>query len=427
MERKRLVRCAVLMLSVLISACENPDSEKSYAEVRIGFRQKEFSTKAIEPDENTIHDANILVFDRNGMLEYAIWCDKTDIADGIELKLLDGKEYRFMACVNFGYEITATTLEEMIEHRYHMAYPDEYQRGIPMSADTGLICIENDSQITLDLKRMMSKISLRIDRRKLSETVEMKVRSVTIGNCPKSASVFKSNTVEGLDDCFSLGFHRNAEECTPLNQLADKGISKEISLYMFENIQGSFSKTDIIQDSEKVFEKDDPRQYSCSYIEILMDYVSPQWKSIEEGLIYRFYLGEDKNNLDVERNCHYRITICPENDGLSEDSWRVDKTHIVPTGPVSFSSWPESYILGDIGDKIHIGCTFTPSYAPFDVGIEYMMEDKARGIYDFDIDPDGHGATLTLTGPGRGLIYMEVGEPVNEAAMWIIEVNLPDS
>ena len=196
---------------------------------------------------------------------------------------------------------------------------------------------------------------------------------------------------------------------------------------MFENIQGSFSKTDIIQDSEKVFEKDDPRQYSCSYIEILMDYVSPQWKSIEEGLIYRFYLGEDKNNLDVERNCHYRITICPENDGLSEDSWRVDKTHIVPTGPVSFSSWPESYILGDIGDKIHIGCTFTPSYAPFDVGIEYMMEDKARGIYDFDIDPDGHGATLTLTGPGRGLIYMEVGEPVNEAAMWIIEVNLPDS
>lgn len=427
MERKRLVRCAILMLSMLISACGNPDSEKSYAEIRIGFRQEIFSTKAIDPDENAIHDANILAFDRNGMLEYAIWCKEAEIADGIELKLLDGKEYRFMACVNFGYEITATTLEEMLEHRYYMAYPDEYQRGIPMSADTGLIRIENDSQIILDLKRMMSKISLRIDRRKLSETVEMKVRNVTIGNCPKSASAFKSNSVEGLEDCFSLGFHRNAEECSSLNQLAEKGISKEISLYMFENIQGSFSETGINRDGEKVFEKDDPRQYSCSYIEIQMDYVSPQWKSVDDGLIYRFYLGEDKNNLDVERNCHYRITICPENDGLTEDSWRVDKTHIVPTGPVSFSSWPESYILGDIGDKIHIGCTFTPSYAPFDVGIEYMMEDKARGIYDFDIDPDGHGATLTLTGPGRGLIYMEVGEPVNEAAMWIIEVNQPDS
>ena len=56
-----------------------------------------------------------------------------------------------------------------------------------------------------------------------------------------------------------------------------------------------------------------------------------------------------------------------------------------------------------------------------------MMDDKKEGIYDFEIDEDGHGAVLTLTGPGRGLIYMEAGEPVNEAAMWIIEVNLPGS
>ena len=56
-----------------------------------------------------------------------------------------------------------------------------------------------------------------------------------------------------------------------------------------------------------------------------------------------------------------------------------------------------------------------------------MIDDRNEGIYDFEIDEDGHGAVLTLTGPGRGLIYMEVGEPVNEAAMWIIEVNLPDS
>ena len=94
---------------------------------------------------------------------------------------------------------------------------------------------------------------------------------------------------------------------------------------------------------------------------------------------------------------------------------------------MSFSSWPESYIRGNIGDKIHLGCTFTPAFATFDIGMEELMEDKQNGIYDFEVDKDGHGVTLTLTGPGRGLVYMEVGEPVNEAAMWIIEVNLPDS
>ena len=75
---------------------------------------------------------------------------------------------------------------------------------------------------------------------------------------------------------------------------------------------------------------------------------------------------------------------------------------------------------------MHIGCSFTPSFAPFEIGMEELMEDKANGIYDFKIDDDGHGVSLTLTGPGRGLVYMEVGEPVNKAAMWVIEVNLPD-
>ena len=212
-----------------------------------------------------------------------------------------------------------------------------------------------------------------------------------------------------------------------MNEYSEKGISREISVYLFENLQGRFNEKGIGSDDEKVFSPDDPRKDLCSYIEISMDYISSEHKSLEKGLIYRFYLGEDRNSLDVERNCHYRITVCPEDDGLKGDGWRVDKEDIVKIEPVSFTCWPESYIRGDIGDRIHIGCTFTPSYAPFDVGLEYMMDDKKEGIYDFEIDEDGHGAVLTLTGPGRGLIYMEAGEPVNEAAMWIIEVNLPGS
>ena len=54
-----------------------------------------------------------------------------------------------------------------------------------------------------------------------------------------------------------------------------------------------------------------------------------------------------------------------------------------------------------------------------------MEDDKAEGIYDYEIDEDGRGAVLTLTGPGRGLIYMEAGDPINDAALFIIEVNLP--
>ena len=307
-----------------------------------------------------------------------------------------------------------------------MTYPDEYKEGIPMTGDTGLIRIEDGEKISIELIRLMAKISLRIDRRKLSDDVEMEVRSVNIGNCPKSAMAFGKSSVEDHDGCFSSGFYRNAEECSPLNEMAETGISKTVSVYMLENMQGKFSDEDITEDSDKILDDKDPRQETCSYIELSIDYISPDWESQGKGLIYRFYLGEDRNNLDVERNCHYRITVCPEDDGIKEDSWRIDKSDLVYSGPVSFSSWPESYIRGNVGDKVHIGCAFTPSFAPFDIGMEELMEDKANGIYDFETDEDGHGVTLTLTGPGRGLVYMEVGDPVNEAAMWVIEVNLPD-
>ena len=102
----------------------------------------------------------------------------------------------------------------------------------------------------------------------------------------------------------------------------------------------------------------------------------------------------------------------------------MDKSGIRYTGKPKLVQYPGDYIRGDIGDIIHIGCMLTPSYAPFDVGIEYLEEDRTAGIYDYEIDPDGHGVTLTLKKPGRGLIYMEAGEPINDAALFLIEVNL---
>ena len=174
-----------------------------------------------------------------------------------------------------------------------------------------------------------------------------------------------------------------------------------------------------------VFEDHDPRQDICSYIELELEYEYEDLGTREKPLIYRFYLGENRTSLNIERNCHYHINICPHDDGLNGDGWRVDKSGIEFIGTPGLVEYPESYIIGDIGDKIHLGCLLTPSYAPFDIGISYLEADKAAGIYDYTIDDDGHGVTLTLKSPGTGLIYMEAGEPINDSALFIIEVNLP--
>lgn len=419
-KRKLSDHILTIIATFALYSCGNTLETRSH-EVLIRFDGGMMTTRAFDPDENLISDISLMIFDESGAAEDCFWLPggKKECT----ARLIMDKEYTFCACANFGYQVYADRIEELEEITVHMAYPDEYREGIPMYA-MEKIRITGEPEVDISLKRLMAKISLRMDRSRLSEDVEMNIRSVRIGNCPRMSKVFTDSHVRGTDDCFPAGFTRGALEVSDLNVNESKGLSKEISLYMLENMQGEMERT-VMADSDKVFDKNDPMRERCSFIEIEMDYISDKFYSNSKGLIYRFYLGEDKRSLDVERNCHYHITVTPEDDGLSDDGWRVDRSDLTDYGLVSFAGYPSSYIQGDIGDKIHIWCEFSPWNAPFDVGVSYMEDDKAEGIYDYVIDEDGHGAVLTLTGPGTGLIYMEAGDPINDAALFIIEVNLP--
>lgn len=428
MERKRWIRCIVLIIisavyPLLIGCTDNLENNAERF-VSIRFSTDNLACRSMDPEEEKISDISLWVFDEYGKLEESIWLEQSH-GKPCNLSLLVGKKYRVISCANFGYKIQISDITSLEDIRFHLAYPDEYRNGIPMMADTDYITLPKDGVITLKFIRLMSKISIQMDRSRLSYDVKMNVCGIKIGNCPRSASVFRESRARNADDCFPLGFNKEGEECYVLNTTKSNGLSYPISLYMLENMQGKFSETPISNDYEKIFETYDPRQETCSYIELDIDYLSSDKVSKDGYLKYRFYLGEDLNDLSVERNCHYQITVRPEDDGLKEDSWRVDKRYISSTLSPTFSYYPDSYIRGDIGDIVHLGCRFTPSDAPFDVGLEYMENDKKEGIYDYVIDADGHGATITLTGPGSGLIYMSVGPPVNDAALWFIEVNQP--
>lgn len=421
MERKGRLRNNILKIlsyCVIAHACSQ---EAEMTKVTINFHKAEVSVRSVGPDEVKITDISLMIFDESGNAEDCIWLPSGKTSYSTDL--LINKKYTFCACANFGHQVYADHIEELQEISFYMAYPDEYREGIPMAAKEEILITEN-CKIEISLKRLMARISLRMDRSRLDEDVEMYVSSVRIGNCPRYVKPFIDSRIEDENEVFPVGFHLNDLQSADLNYNVGQGLSREVSLYMFENMQGEMGHT-IHSDSDKVFDKDDPRSRTCSFIEMRIDYLSSQKISGEEGLIYRFYLGADRNNFDVVRNTHYRITVTPENDGLNENSWRVDTSDLEAVGSSYFKAYPSDYIIGDIGDKIHIWCEFSPSTAPFDVGISYMEDDKAEGIYDYEIDSDGHGAILTLTGPGRGLIYMEAGAPVNDAALFIIEVNQP--
>lgn len=421
MERKGRLRNNILKLAsyaAMICGCSKAPEQ---AMIRINFHEADVPVRSMSPDEDKITDISLIIFDESGHAEDCIWLTRGSRTCTTELVI--DKKYTFCACANFGYQIYASHIEELQDIRYHLAYPDEYREGIPMAAVKEVLITE-ECIVDIDLQRLMAKISLRMDRSRLDRDVEMNVRSARIGNCPRYVKPFTNSKIEDHDDTFPTGYLLNDIQTAELNYNIGEGLSSEVSLYMLENMQGP-ADGNITHDSEKVFEQKDKRSEMCSYIEMEIEYLSSEKASGEKGLIYRFYLGEDRNSFDVERNTHYHITVTPENNGLNDDGWRVDKSGLKDRGPAYLRAYPSDYIRGDIGDQVHIWCEFSPASAPFDVGISYMEDDKAEGIYDYRIDTDGHGATLTLTGPGRGLIYMEAGEPVNDAALFIIEVNQP--
>ena len=421
MGRQGRIFCIVLS-ALLATGCAWTDMpEEKKVLCRIAVNDGDYASKAMDPDEERISDVSIMIFDERGDAEECLWLQNGQTTT--EVSLVVGKRYSFRACANFGYRTYADHIDELDETIYYMAYPDEYSQGMPMYAEIDNIRIGEDASVELKLQRLMAKISLRMDRRRLSEGVEMNVLGVRIGNCPKSVKVFGKNTVSSHDQCFGMGFSRDDVQTAVLNTIRQDDISGTVTLYMLENMQGDIEGP-IDSDAEKVFGEQDHRRDICSYIEMDIEYLSHE-KYSERPLVYRFYLGDSMTNLDVERNCHYMITVCPEDDGLKGDGWRVEKSGIADLGPTYIKPNPSQYVRGKIGDKVHIGCKVSPQNTPFDVGENYMKDDNKTGIYDYEIDPDGHGAVLTLTGPGRGWIYMEAGAPVDRGVLFVIEVDLP--
>lgn len=389
-----------------------------------------FSTKSIDPDEEHINDINLFLFDEHGNLEETRFFTNDDFStskQGAEIhsKWISGKKCQAYACVNFGYQIIGiSTLSDLIKYRYHMAYPDEYSRGIPMSGKSGIVHINEDNHnIIIGLERMMAKISVSIDRRKLNPGVKFIVKSINIGGSPKSANAFSKSNAKGSTDIFSTGFTKSYAQVDDLNIDESPGISREVDLYMLENMQGDLLP-DAKHEKDKILSMSDVMAGICSFIEIAAEYNSgTMFSRPDEYLIYRFYLGDSPKNFDVERNCHYNITVTPEGDGLQESSWRIDKTGLSRYGKASITVHPGNYIEGKCGDTIHVTVDIEPDGIWFEFGKEELEYDKNRGIYDYEMDKDGHGVTLTLKNKGSGILYIEAGSPVSDTEMVYIEVN----
>jgi hypothetical protein len=406
--------------------CDNRDRDGRFAEtVLVLDLEGSTPTRSALPDETLVSDINLLIYNSEGLLEERRFLSGRQLsaADGtVRLKtgLLKGVPYDIFVAANIGYALPVLSRKDIETYRYHLAYPDEYSRGMPMSAHLDGYVNEGEAEVLLPLVRTMARIDLSIDRTKLDSDVSFQVTSVHVGNGPSSVRLFGDSRAESASQVFAGGFSLEGKQVQALNIDQTTGVSGSVSLYLPENLQGDLLST---QDERgKVFSEG---QYDkvCSYLEIRGTYHSDSWHTrAGEPLVYRFYLGDGPGNFDIFRNTACKVTVHLEGTGLGEEGWRVDKSRLIPE--TRFSLHPAAYNECRSGDDFHLWCDVFPADVDFEIEpVAWDDDERVHNLYTFDVDPDGHGLTIHTWKGGSVMVYFKAGPPVNRDTLALVVID----
>ena len=382
-------------------------------------------TRSSLPDDRLVSDINLLIYNAEGLLEERRYLSARQftVEDGtIPLKttLLTGAAYDIFVAANIGYALPALSRQAVDAYRFYFAYPDEYSRGIPMSARLDSYVSGGEAEVRIPLVRTMARIDLALDRTELRSDVTFQVTSVTIGNGPSSVLLFGDSKAESAIQVFSSGFTLEGRQVQALNIDQFPGVSGTVSLYLPENLQGDLLETD--EETEKHF-TEGPYGQICSYLEIRGTYHSDNWHTrAGEPLIYRFYLGDGPGNFDVYRNTACQVTVHLQGSGLEEDGWRVDKHSLIPE--TRFNLHPAAYNECRSGEDFHLWCDVSPPDTYFEIEpVAWDDDERVHELYTFDIDPDGHGLTIHTRKGGSVMVYFKAGAPVNRDTLALLVID----
>lgn len=421
----------VFDITLTMTGTKDPDAaiDASAARVQLDVRPWEdqgtqivpFVLRSADPeDEDRISDLNLFVFTEEGILQEKRYLSERDYAaaGNLNLHLLEGQSYHIVACVNIGYALPCATLPELRAYRYYLVYPDEYSHGLPMCGSLDFTA-GSAAEARIPMERLLAQVRLQVDRSCLDSDISFNVRSVAIGNCPQSATLFGSSRVETENDLFLQGFHKEGRAVDPLNVRSRTGLSESIDLYLLENLQGELmpGNTD---PRKKVLPGESPSSHVASYIEMVIDYISDDWTSgVDNWLTYRFYLGEGPSDFSVRRGCRYTFTVTPEGDGLQGDPWRIDRSRLAYRTRMELH--PAAYNECYSSEDFHIWCDISPSWTP--VTIEAVNYGEDEDWYDYSLDSNGHGITIHPRKGGTAFVYFSAGAPVNRDTLAILRVD----
>ena len=123
----------------------------------------------------------------------------------------------------------------------------------------------------------------------------------------------------------------------------------------------------------------------------------------------------------LSRNVKYSYSILVTRKGSTDPDTPVGPEEVV--GEAWIRLYPGQYITGTNNEIIHVWVEVYPEDTPVIIDRDDLDFDVDRGIYTYEMDPDGHGVTLTLKDNGTGMFTIDAGPPVNDGFLIVVVVN----
>lgn len=254
--------------------------------------------------------------------------------------------------------------------------------------------IASGVSINAPLKRLVSRITVKVDDSNLTTGVKVTPTKIALFQVPTTITLGKNEPANLFSATGDFQLITTAE----LPRILQSSIAQSstptfnphapgdngISLFMLENMQGEGVETS----DQKLKAPLPGKSNLVTYLEVTASFVNSTGVGAASGIIkYKLYLGNDiYRNLDVQRNCHYMVTLNLKGDGgLSESSWRVEKS--------SLSGWSTA-------STVYVG------YYPNNAG-------QIRILFNTETDRNYAVANNTITiGVTKNLSFSNNGVPI---------------
>jgi len=254
--------------------------------------------------------------------------------------------------------------------------------------------ITSGISINAQLKRLVSRITVKVDDSNLTTGVKVTPTKIALLQVPTTVTLGKNEPASLFSAAGDFQLITTAE----LPRILQSSIAQSsnptfnphipgdngISLFMLENMQGEGVETT----DQKLKEPLAGKSSFATYLEVTASFVNTTGVGAASGNIkYKLYLGNDiYRNMDVQRNTHYLVTLNLKGDGgLSESSWRVEKS--------SLSGWSTAPI-------VHVG------YYPDNAG-------QIRILFNTETERNYAVATNAITiGVSKNLNFSNNGVPI---------------